>query len=837
MAWTRPLFGLAGIVLLQTPAQAQVLQQNLWVTNGEVRAVATSGSIVYLGGTFTQVGPATGSALALDAGSGVPRQPYPMIVGTVNAVAPDGAGGWYVGGSFSSVLGQPRHDLAHLDATGHLTSWNPGADGSVSTLAVNGGTVYAGGYFTSIGGQPRSFIAAIDAATGAVTPWNPGASSPVTGIVVSGGIVYVGGMFSVIGGQTRRYVAALDPVTGAATSWYPHASGIVAPPESTDAVDAGAHAGSITGPNPPRTLKEFGVLALAVSGGTVYIGGDFTSVAGATRYNIAALDAATGALTAWNPSATGTFGIGAGVYALAVNNSTVYAGGSFTGFGGQPRHFIAALDSVTGAATSWNPDASSSISALAASGSTVYAGGYFSTIGGQARHSIAALDATTGTATSWNPDANSWVYALAVSGGTVYAGGSFSSVGGQARNYIAAVDAATGTATSWNPDASGSLDAGVYALALSGSTIYAGGLFTAIGGQARSNIAALDAATGMATSWDPGADAVVRSLVVSGGTIYAGGDFANIGGRARNHIAALDATTGAATGWNPDANSNVYALAVNEGTVYAGGQFSSIGGQARNRIAAVDAATGAITAWDPNVPVGAVFALAVSGETIYVGGAYTHIGGRDRLNIAALDAATGHANPWNPDPDAYVSAVAVSGGTVYVGGLFTTVGGQTRNHIASIDAKHGLPTAWNPDANDVVWSLAPSGGTVYAGGSFTGIDALPFSGFAGIPEVVLGVDEPLAAALPGRLQASPNPFQTGMTLQFTAPEAGEADVSVYDFAGRFVRRLHRGALVAGAQRFTWDGENDGGRAVSPGLYLVRVQARNLSLSTKVFRIR
>jgi len=62
----------------------------------------------------------------------------------------------------------------------------------------------------------------------------------------------------------------------------------------------------------------------------------------------------------------------------------------------------------------------------------VYAGGGFRSIGGSARHGIAALDATTGRATVWNPYAETnyenvaqSVDSLALSGSTVYAGGDF----------------------------------------------------------------------------------------------------------------------------------------------------------------------------------------------------------------------------------------------------------------------------------------------------------------------------------------------------------------------------------------------------------------------------
>jgi len=67
----------------------------------------------------------------------------------------------------------------------------------------------------------------------------------------------------------------------------------------------------------------------------------------------------------------------------------------------------------------------------------VYAGGSFTLIGGQTRNNIAALDATTGAATAWNPDANYIVNTLAVSGSTVYAGGEFISIGPLAQSGIA----------------------------------------------------------------------------------------------------------------------------------------------------------------------------------------------------------------------------------------------------------------------------------------------------------------------------------------------------------------------------------------------------------------
>src|SRR5204862_5452318 len=140
-------------------------------------------------------------------------------------------------------------------------------------------------------------------------------------------------------------------------------------------------------------------------------------------------------------------------------------------------------------------------------------GGYFTSVGGQTRNHLAAIDATSGAVFSWNPNANSVVTDLLAYSPVVYACGYFSSIAGQSRNHIAAIDAAVGSPWGWNPNA----DNPVLCLGHQGAppgnanVIYAGGYFGTIGGQARSRIAALDASSGAATSWNPGAADVVST--------------------------------------------------------------------------------------------------------------------------------------------------------------------------------------------------------------------------------------------------------------------------------------------------------------------------------------
>jgi hypothetical protein len=93
----------------------------------------------------------------------------------------------------------------------------------------------------------------------------------------------------------------------------------------------------------------------------------------------------------------------------------------------------------------------------------------------------------------------------------------------------------------------------------------------------------------------------VFALAVSGGTVYACGEFTSMGGLPRKMIAAIDATTGVATGWNPGANGfHVDALAVSGGRVYTGGFFNAIGGQSQASFAALDEDHTLSVGGDPN---------------------------------------------------------------------------------------------------------------------------------------------------------------------------------------------------------------------------------------------
>lgn len=119
------------------------------------------------------------------------------------------------------------------------------------------------------------------------------------------------------------------------------------------------------------------------------------------------------------------------------------------------------------------------------------------------------------------------------------------------------------------------------------------------------------------------------------------------------------------------------------------------------------------------------------------------------------------------------------------------------------------------------------------------IDEFLFVPACGDPYCV--VDVPPGAPAPGaatRLaEARPNPFTDRTALRFVLARAGEARIDVYDVAGRRVRALVGGVLPAGPHELEWDGRDDAGRQVPPGVYLYRLRTAAATGSRPVIRLR
>jgi hypothetical protein len=327
--------------------------------------------------------------------------------------------------------------------------------GEVRAVAQIGGTIYVGGSFTAVGnGTPsiaRSNLVAIDATSGQlVTAFDPHPDNAVNTLLVSAGgtHLYAGGVFNNVRGCSQcDRLAMLDPATGAAVATF--------------------------GPRPNAA-----VLSLARAGNTLFVGGTFATVGGRRRVRFAAVDATTGRIGGMTMHADGA------VRDLTVNpgGTTLYLAGAFTAVGGATRYNFASADIASRTLTAWNPNihASGWGVALSPNGATAFmttADGNES-VCNAGHESVIAMSAT-GSGTPpvlWhNGGAPNCAYtsgdinAVEATASAVYIGGHLNNLCTvrntsyttacpgplTVRNHLAALDPATGVPLSWNPGATG----------------------------------------------------------------------------------------------------------------------------------------------------------------------------------------------------------------------------------------------------------------------------------------------------------------------------------------------------------------------------------------------
>jgi hypothetical protein len=83
---------------------------------------------------------------------------------------------------------------------------------------------------------------------------------------------------------------------------------------------------------------------------------------------------------------------------------------------------------------------------------------------------------------------------------------------------------------------------------------------------------------------------------------------------------------------------------------------------------------------------------------------------------------------------------------------------------------------------------------------------------------------PLIPAVVRLYPNQPNPFNPRTTIRFDLPVAGQAQLSIYDLAGRLVRVLVEGERAAGSYEAVWDGRDATGHSAPSGSYLARLVA-------------
>lgn len=85
--------------------------------------------------------------------------------------------------------------------------------------------------------------------------------------------------------------------------------------------------------------------------------------------------------------------------------------------------------------------------------------------------------------------------------------------------------------------------------------------------------------------------------------------------------------------------------------------------------------------------------------------------------------------------------------------------------------------------------------------------------------------------------ARPAPFSVSTTLGFDLARAGLASLEVYDLRGARVRVLTNGWHAAGHDDVLWRGDDESGRPVPAGVYLVRLRADRFVGTHRIVKVR
>jgi hypothetical protein len=223
--------------------------------------------------------------------------------------------------------------------------------------------------------------------------------------------------------------------------------------------------------------------------------------------------------------------------------------------------------------------------------------------------------------------------------GNTYLGGAFSNVrtetgsGGALGGYVAA--SPYGGAVDHSMPAV--IGGDVRASAADGNGgWYIGGAFTSVGAVTRNGLAHI-LSNGSVDAWNPNPNGTVYAMLISGTTMYVGGAFTTFGGAngtTRNRLAAFDLSasplSNTPTSFDPNLNGTVNALAASTSSgvtkLIAGGAFTTVAGSTtRNRAAAWLASDGTLDSLlNPDLD-GEVYALYAGGSSVYLGGAFTHV--------------------------------------------------------------------------------------------------------------------------------------------------------------------------------------------------------------------
>jgi uncharacterized protein (TIGR03437 family) len=453
----------------------------------------------------------TGSAMIIFNVAGRGPRPASAAVpfaGEIYAVAVSGSD-LYIGGTFTSIGNISANNIARYNLT--TKTWSAlggGLNNGVSAIAINGGDVYVGGRFTLAtnpggDGVPVTCVVKWNALSNTWAPLGAsgtganGVNGDVAAIAVSGTGVFVGGNFKLARNNSSGTVSVNGVARWDGSAW------------SALGKDGGATGNGVTSPGTAQ------VFAIAVSGNDVYVGGAFTRAnsSNAAGVNVNCIAKWNVSTQLWSPLGAGqgnaANGTNGDVLALAVNGAEIYVGGNFnTTFNNLnvpvSTRFVAKWNGTTWSGLGTGTGAggngtNGSVFTLFVSGGLVYAGGDFSTVyngtGGLGVSSVSTNCIARWNGTSWaalgqnsgstGNGVDGPMKAITASGVNLFVGGEFLNAFNGNSNQIAVNRIAQWNGSVWSALGAGTPGGGavttVSAASFSASELSAESIATAYG--------------------------------------------------------------------------------------------------------------------------------------------------------------------------------------------------------------------------------------------------------------------------------------------------------------------------------------------------------------------
>lgn len=516
-----------------------------------VSDLETDGDSLFVCGEFQNIGGLTRRALAkfsLSTGLIIPSFNPTITSGTCldlhYGTDVSGSPNIYMVGDF---LAASNYAMSFYP-DGTATFWNPNPSQKVNSIQQYNNTIYLGGDFTLINGSTAaSYLVSVNNDLGSLISTNYDVNGSVATLQTIDNTLYLTGSFTSIKSVPRNYAAALS-----------------LPNESVTAFDP-SYDGSISNPGSGIVSAGNGVVLLTSSRSTVNV---------VPRNNFAVLDEVTGGPIEGTPDFDFT------IKSLHRVGNRLFAGGSFTNIGGQPRNAFAILDlpsyqvSPINITLSGSPD----IRTITSDESQLYVGGNsLANVNALPRNGAFALNLSDLSVSGWNPNLNGSGESFLAVADLVFLGGLYTGINGDGvTTSYQAVDKITGLKKGI-PSSTSFPSSGVYAQALTGTKIFLGGQFTTIGGVSYNNIAVYNLATQSYEQPNPVyADNIVNHIAAyPDGNVLIGGSFTALNGVANNYsLGVFNSNTNTLSPWKASINDVVYTSMYKNGKYYLGGAFS-----------------------------------------------------------------------------------------------------------------------------------------------------------------------------------------------------------------------------------------------------------------------